>query len=566
MIFWPEWYNPRDMYQDRFRRILWFFGRVILSVIWWDVILTKIGFRWLARRNRDGRFRRIAADFRVEAVQMGGVMIKVGQFLSSRLDVLPRIITDELVGLQDEVRPEAFPDVLKVAETEFGLSLNEKFDSVDPIPLAAASIGQVHRATLYQSTADVNRLRDVVIKIQRPNIEKIVEVDLSALKIVAGWLIRYPPIRKRANVPALLDEFSRSLYEELDYLNEGKNAELFGKNFADHPEVRAPQVVWSHTTRRVLTLEYIQAIKITDYSLIEQAGIDRSEVAEKLFGTYLKQIFDDRFFHADPHPGNLFVLPVPVEEQAAVGQNFKLVFVDFGMTCTISEKLLGDLREILVSVGTKDGKRIVRSYQSMGVLLPGADLELLERATNRVFERFWGKTAPEMMNMHQEEAVAFVNEFGELLYDMPFQIPENLILFARGLGILSGLCTGLDHNFNVWTNIAPYARKLVAAEDNGGWRYWLGEIGSIVMLLIGLPRKTDALLSRIEQGKFEVQTPETDRRIAKLETSINGICAAVMFLAFLITGTQFYLAKELLFAALCAGGAVIAFGFVIFRR
>ena len=554
------------MYQNRYRRILWFFGRIILSVIWWDVVLSKIGFRWLARRNRNNRFRGIAADFRVEAVRMGGVMIKVGQFLSSRLDVLPRIITDELAGLQDEVRPEAFSEVLKVAEAEFGLPLSEKFDWVDPVPLAAASIGQVHRATLCQLGTDADCLRDVVIKIQRPNIDKIVNVDLSALKIVAGWLMRYPPIRRRANVPALLDEFSRSLSEELDYLNEANNAEQFGKNFADHPEIRIPQVVRSHSTRRVLTLEYIKAIKITDYAAIEQAGIDRSEVAKKLFDTYLKQIFDDRFFHADPHPGNLFVLPVSTEVQAVIGQNWELVFVDFGMTGTISDKLLNDLREILVAVGTKDGGRIVRTYLSMGVLLPGADLDLLERATNRVFERFWGKTAPEMMNMHQEEAKAFVNEFGELLYDMPFQIPENLILFARGLGILSGLCTGLDRGFNVWTNISPYAQKLISDEGIGGWRFWLAEIGGMVTLVAGLPRKTDALLNRIEQGKVEVQIPETNRLIAKLENSINGFSAILVFSAFLITSTQFYLAKEHFIAALLAAGAVVALGIVVFRR
>lgn len=555
------------MYKNRYRWILWFFGRIILSFIWWDVILSKIGFRWLARRNRSDRYRRIAASYRVQAVRMGGVMIKIGQFLSSRLDVLPRMITDELAGLQDEVRPEAFADVLKVAEAELGVPIHQKFESIDPTPLAAASIGQVHRATLFCPDApEANCLRDVVIKIQRPNIQEIMEVDLSALRIVAGWLMRYPPIRRRADVPALLEEFSRSLYEELDYENEAKNAERFAANFADLPEVRVPRVVQTHSTRRVLTLEYIEAIKITDYAAIEQAGIDRAEVAKKLFDTYLKQIFDDRFFHADPHPGNLFVLPLAPEQQAQVGQDWQLVFVDFGMTGSISDKLLKDLREILIAVGTKDGARIVRAYVSTGALLPAADLDLLERATNRVFERFWGKTAPEMVNMHQEEAVAFVQEFGELLYDMPFQVPENLILLARGLGILSGLCTGLDHDFNVWTNISPFAQKLVSDEVLGGWRFWLAELGSLVTLLAGLPRKTDNLLSRLEQGKIAVQMPETDRRIAKLETSIKGFSAVLVFIAFLVTSTQFYLAKEHTIAIFLAVGAAIALGAVIFRR
>ena len=208
----------------------------------------------------------------------------------------------------------------------------------------------------------------------------------------------------------------------------------------------------------------------------------------------------------------------------------------------------------------------MRSYQSLGVLLPGADVELLIRATDRVFERFWGKTAPEMMQMHQEEAVAFVQDFGELIFDMPFQVPENLILFARGMGILSGICTGLYHEFNVWTSIAPYAKKLVAAEDQGGWRYWLGEIGSMVTVLAGLPRKTDALLTKLEQGKLEVQMPELERRVNRLERSSRALGTAVVFVGFLISSVQLYLANEMVIASVLAGGAVIALGILLFRK
>ena len=555
------------MYRNRYRQILWFFGRVILSFIWWDIILSKIGLRWVSRRTRNTRMRKIAADFRKVAVQMGGVMIKVGQFLSSRLDVLPRIITDELTGLQDEVGPEKVEDIRRVMEKEFGETVEARYTWFEATPTASASIGQVHRARVtVLDDGGTRQPQEVVVKVQRPDIEKIVEVDLAALRIVAGWLMRYPPIRKRANVPVLLEEFSRSLMEELDYLNEGKNAEVFAKNFSSDAQVQSPGVVWSHTTRRVLTLEFIDAIKISDYAALDAAGISRKEVAEKLFATYLKQIFDDRFFHADPHPGNLFVRPVSGPEADAAGQSWRLVFVDFGMTGTISERLLGEFREILIAVGTKDSRRIVRSYQSLGVLLPGADVELLIRATDRVFERFWGKTAPEMMQMHQEEAVAFVQDFGELIFDMPFQVPENLILFARGMGILSGICTGLYHEFNVWTSIAPYAKKLVAAEDQGGWRYWLGEIGSMVTVLAGLPRKTDALLTKLEQGKLEVQMPELERRVNRLERSSRALGTAVVFVGFLISSVQLYLANEMVIASVLAGGAVIALGILLFRK
>ena len=290
----------------------------------------------------------MAASFRREAVRMGGVMIKVGQFLSARLDILPRMITDELAGLQDEVRPENSQAIFAVLQKEYGVELGEKFDFIDPQVLAAASIGQVHLARLKSSQGLISGGEDccdVVVKIQRPEIEKIIDVDLAALKVVAGWLMRYPPIKRRANIPSLLEEFSRSLYEEVDYLNEGKNAERFAENFAGQTQILVPKVIWSHTTRRVLTLEYVRAIKITDYPAIEAAGINRKEVAKELFDTYLKQIFEDRFFHADPHPGNLFVLPVSEQEAVKVGRNWKLVFVDFGMAGTISESLMANLRE-----------------------------------------------------------------------------------------------------------------------------------------------------------------------------------------------------------------------------
>lgn len=225
-----------------------------------------------------------------------------------------------------------------------------------------------------------------------------------------------------------------------------------------------------------------------------------------------------------------------------------------------------NLREILISVGTQDARRIIKTYQSLGVLLPGADLDLLEKATARVFERFWGKTAPELMKMHQEEAVAFVQEFGELLYDMPFQVPENLILLARCVGILSGICTGLDYEFNVWTGIGPYVQKLVTADESGGWRFWLGEIGSVVTLIGGLPRKTDALLNRIEQGKLEVRTPDLDRRLVRLERGIRNLSAAIVFGVLALTGTQFYLGHEMVLAAVFGGGAVLALGVMLFSR
>ena len=545
------------MIQWRYRRILWFFGRVILSIIGWDVILPKLGLGGWSQRTRTERLRRIAARFRGLAVQMGGVMIKVGQFLSARLDVLPREITDELAGLQDEVRPETFEAMRGVIEAELNAPLESRFASFEAEPLASASIGQVHRARLGDSASDgANQL--IVVKVQRPNIQEIVETDLSALRVVSQWVNYYPPIRKRANVPALLAEFSRSLYEEIDYLHEGSNGETFAANFADRPDIRVPRIFWSHTTRRVLSMEEIQAIKITDYARIEAAGVSRAEVARRLIDTYLKQIFEDRFYHADPHPGNLFVLPNVAAEME--GENgWTLVFVDFGMTGEVTPNQLTALREMLIAVGTQDIPRLIRAYGIMGVLLPGADMSRLEQATQRVFDRFWGKSTTEMVSMGQQEAAAFAEEFGDLLYDMPFQIPENLILLGRSLGILSGICTGLDPDFNVWSSVMPYARRLVEADSGSSGRGVLvEETLTILRTLVSLPGRAQSLLQRIEQGRLEVQIPEMKNQLGRLERRIHRLGAAIIFAALFTGSVQLYLAGAEPLAWGCAAAALLA--------
>ncbi len=573
------------MFRDRYRRILWFFGRTILSLIGWDIILPRIGLRSLSQRTRQERLRHIAVQFRALAVQMGGVMIKVGQFLSARLDVLPVEITNELAGLQDEVRPELFEPIRRVLEEEMSAPLETRFADFEPAPLASASIGQVHRArlredALLQSSTEgessaQSSIPPVVVKIQRPNIQTIVETDLSALRVVSGWVNYYPPIRKRANIPALLSEFSRSLYEEMDYLTEGSHAETFAANFANRPDIRVPCVFWSHTTRRVLTLEEIEAIKITDYARIEAAGISRAAVATRLFDTYLKQIFEDRFFHADPHPGNLFVLPsgnaaagnLRTADSSSTAEDWRLVFVDFGMTGIVSPNQLTALREMLIAVGTRDVARLVRSYQIMGILLPGADLSLLEKATEAAFERFWGKSTTEMVNLGHQEAVAFAKEFGELLYQLPFQVPENLILLGRCLGILSGICTGLDPDFNVWTSVMPYARRLVEAEaGKGGRGIVVEETLNVLRTLISLPGRADALLQRIEQGRLEVQIPELKTQLHRVERRLDRLSTTILFVAFFAGAVQLYLAGAMGLAAASAAAALLALLLALLSR
>jgi predicted unusual protein kinase regulating ubiquinone biosynthesis (AarF/ABC1/UbiB family) len=471
---------------------------------------------------------------------MGGVMIKVGQFLSSRLDVLPREVTDELANLQDEVPAEDFVAIRALAEAELGAPLADLFDEVDPVPLAAASLGQVHRARLG-SDHDVG-FRDVVIKVQRPGIAAIVDTDLSALGRVGAWLMRYRPIRTHADVPALLREFSATLHEEIDYEHEADNAETFYRNFADDPGVLVPRVVRSLSARQVLTLEDVSAIKITDYAAITDAGIDRAQVAERLVAAYLKQIFEDGFVHADPHPGNLFVTPLQGQDGEPV--TWRLTFVDFGMVARVPDAVRSSLRELLIAVGTRDAARVVKAYQMLDMLLPGADLAAIERAEAQVFDRYWGLSMSELRNIDPQEVRDFAHQYRDLLLDLPFQVPQNLIYVVRTVAILSGMCTGLDPDVNLWEELSPYARRLVQDEASSGLGHWLDEIGDAVLALLALPAQTSRVLARAEGSGLPVRDELVARAVRTLSGSVDRLSATVIVAGSLVAGSVLVAAQD----------------------
>ena len=552
-----------SQFRGRYFRILYFFAGVIARFILWELIIAKIGLRKWTRRTRAERFRRDAVRFRALAIRMGGVMIKVGQFLSSRLDVLPQEVTDELANLQDEVPAESFQDIKQLAEKELGASLTERFEWFDESPLAAASLGQVHRARLrVQDEAD--GFRNVVVKIQRPLIEMIVEVDLSALQRVGKWLMRYRPIREHADVPELLREFSSTVREEINYKLEAENAELFFENFKDDPDVHVPRVVKGLSTLRVLTLEDVYAIKITDYDEIIRAGIKLSDVAEKLLDTYLKQIFEDGFVHADPHPGNLFVTPLGADGDSP--RRWKLTFVDFGMVARVPENVRDGLREMLIGVGTKDSGRLVKSYQRLGMILPGADLKMIEQMEAQVFDRFWGMSMSELRNTSPDELRKFAHQYRDLIFSMPFQVPNNLIMLARTVAILSGMCTGLYPDFNLWNQVSPYARKLIEQEATKGVSDWLGELGSLLQNLIALPSQASRVLAQAERGDLVLQSPQIAGEVRALKYSVDRLTGGIVFVGLLLGGVLLYNAGNVFYAQGMLIGALISLLWVLLPR
>ncbi len=524
----------QSILQARYRRIVFFFARVTAGFIAWEIVLPRLGLGRLAERSRTRRARRTAVRFRALAVAMGGLMIKVGQFLSARLDVLPPEITGELAGLQDEVPPEDFAAIREVAHSELALPLSEHFAWVDPEPLAAASLGQVHRARLQDADADEAGFRDVVVKVQRPHIQQIIEVDLAALRRVGGWLARYRPIADRADVPALVEEFAATTLEEVDYLAEARHADTFAANFADDPRVSVPRVIRRLSAARVLTLEDVTALKLGDRDALVAAGIDPAEVATVLADTYLQQIFVDAFFHADPHPGNLFVTPRP--DAAPDAPRWTLTFIDFGMVGRVPDGLRDGLREGLIAAATQDGARLVGSLRTLGVLLPGADVRLIERATMQVFERFGGLTMDELRTIDPAEMMQFGLQFRDLMLAMPFQLPENLLMLGRSIGILSGICTGLDPHFNIWATITPYANRLLADEGRSATRTVVDEGQKLARLALTLPGRADRVLGVVERGELDVRTPLLTLQVRRLERAVNRTSGVLIFAALLIAG------------------------------
>lgn len=567
------------MLRYRYRRIILFFARVLLSVVIWDLFLPRIGFAKWARRTRSERLRKIAGRYRVLAIQMGGVLIKVGQFLSARVDVMPGEVIDELSDLQDEVPSEPFENMCNVVEAEFDMPILDKFLEFDPEPLAAASLGQAHLGTIRITREQAEQLHasdkivsingeiayPVVVKIQRPNIEQIIATDLAAIRTVGGWVKRYPPIRKRVNIPGLIAEFTRTLYEEIDYLAEGRNAETFATNFINDPQVLVPKIIWTHTTKRVLTLEDVRGIKITDYDAITAAGIDKSQVASRLLNTYLKQIFEDGFFHADPHPGNLFVKPVEDASEESGEKKWLLTFIDFGMVGRMKPEIRDGLRELLIGVGLQDASRVVKAYQILGILLPGADVDLLEKAESAMFQRFWGKGMDELRNISMEEIHDFAFEFREILFNMPFQLPQDLIFLGRAVGILSGMCTGLDPQINVFKHLGPFSQKIIAEEAQHDWNYWVKEAGSVARKVLYLPLRADALMTKLEKGEINVRDPQLSESIKKLEKTASKAVWGIIFAAFLVASIQLSIVNQEILSWVFRIAASIILIWIIFK-
>jgi len=572
----------------RYRRILGFAARVLVQTWWFELALPRIGFARVAEGSRERRMRVLAQRFHLLAVELGGLMIKVGQFLSSRLDVLPPEITTELAGLQDEVPPVPVAEIRALAEAELGVPLARAFAWFDDTPLAAASLGQAHRARLSELDAADAGFAEVVVKVQRPGIDQVVATDLAALRRVAGWLRRIRFIADRVDAPALVEEFAQTSLEEIDYLHEAAAAERFAENFAHDPRVDAPLVAWERTTRRVLTLSDVTAIKINDTDALRAAGIDPAEVARVFAEVMFDQLFTHGYVHADPHPGNIFVTPhraggmrmpgaavderpssrfarsgtsegrfaVPergakprddgrsgtgegrsgTESEGVSHRAWRLTFIDFGMMAEVPEGIRHGLRILFIAAASRDGKGMVAAAQEIGVLMPSAENRELERALTAVFARFGGMGFAELRDVDPREFQGFAVEFGDTMRSLPVQLPEGLLLLIRAVSLTSGMCSGLDPQFNIWESIEPYATRLLADESGNLVQDLAQQTVANAGILWRLPRRIEDLVARADEGSLTFDLSRLERRLDRIDALVRRAVSGLLFAALLIAG------------------------------
>jgi predicted unusual protein kinase regulating ubiquinone biosynthesis (AarF/ABC1/UbiB family) len=519
---------PLRIYRRRrFLRIFWWFLRAIIHVFILDVLFSRWWItRWYARRTGLKRWRRLARRFRGLAVQMGGVLIKLGQFLSSRADILPAQITEELAGLQDEVPPAPLPYILATIIAELGAPPDTIFTTFAPAPVAAASLGQVYYGVLRDG-------REAAIKVQRPRIDEIVDVDLRAVHWAVRIIKNYPAIKRRADLEALFVEFERVLRQELDYVQEAHNAEAIRANFADIPGIYIPAPYTELTTRRVLVMERIGGIKISDTAALDRAGIDRSELAHRFYRAYLKQWFLDGIFHADPHPGNLFVRvegpPPPQTNGTRPGAPCTLIFVDFGMVGRLSPRAVEALREGTIALATNDAERFVEALDRLGVILRGVDRRPIVQAAQVLFRHTYNRSIRELTNIDVE---GVFGEVEHLVRDLPFQMPQDLIFLGRSAGMVTGLATTLDPDINLFQTLRPFAQELIAGES--GEVNWVerlrNELGGLAQIAMTLPRQMDTYYKAANRSELQmrVDLSRLERGMRRVERATSRLAAGII--------------------------------------
>jgi ubiquinone biosynthesis protein len=488
--------------------------------------------------------KRNASLIREKAIEMKGVMIKVGQFLSSRIDFLPDQYIVELSQLQDQVPPHEYAGIRQRITDALGRPPEEIFASFDKEPIAAASLGQVHSA----------RMKDggqVAVKVQYPDIEKIIETDIRMF----GLLIRI--MRGRAgtiDLRVLHEEFSKIVRSELDYLQEGKNAERFRENFKGDDRIIIPEVKWEYTTSKVLTLEFVAGIKITECDAVRSSGIDCRQVVSLLAETYSRMIFVHGFFHGDPHPGNIFVREGP-----------ELVFVDFGMVQAIPNEVRRELRRFANAVVESNTAGILGAMERMGFIIEGADYGLLTEVAQSLIDKYRNISPGELKKLTVEDISEEIESIIRVVRYI--QIPNNFILLGRTIGILNGISFKLNPDVNIIEIGKPFIKEFLRGTGEEQRKEFLKAAREKVLDLWNLPARVEEFLTKANRGElsFKLSKPE----IREITSQIKSLTDVMMLVVLTVTTSVIALffiiigAKKL---PLIAAGASIILGLLSVYR
>lgn len=494
---------------NRFSQMIRFFrvSRLLLWTIW---VIYRERQRVIRARER-GNYEvqpnvevliQVLVAFRQTAIKLGVLMIKLGQFMSSRADLLPEQALAALASLQDEVPPAPFEHVVTVIESELGKPVEQIFSVLERKCTAAASLGQVHKAVLA-STGET-----VAVKVQRPNVDQLVSSDLSTLKFVLWVINRFVDTSEFIDLMAFYREFRRTVYEEIDYLREAENAKRFKEMFKDDPTIYIPRIYDEYAARHVLVLEWIDGIKINDYEALEKAHVNRLEIAKRTVQTYFYQFFVEGFFHADPHPGNIFV---KANETASDGGPI-IAFVDFGMVGTLTKSMKKSLKDLFLAFLSRDSRGLVNALTRLGFIGEGANMVSIERGMGMMMEQYFGMTLGEARDMEIPEVG---KDIENLLYGQPFQIPAQFAFTGRAIGTLTGVATGLAPEFNFVELAIPYARKFLGldAENIGQTvQQVLTQLLDTGRVLLTLPKSLEQVITKIETGQIEVKLAENNGR------------------------------------------------------
>lgn len=510
----------RENYSKRRRFIdIWFFVLRLLFDFWLDQKAWSYP-GGMTEAKRIARRKKQAIWIRNTLLDLGPTFIKIGQLFSTRADLFPAEYVEELAKLQDRVPAFSYEQVEAIVEQELGKQIPELFHSFDPIPLAAASLGQVHKAKLHSG-------EEVVVKVQRPGLRKLFEIDLAILKGITRYFQNHPEWGRGRDWLGIYEECCRILWEEIEYLNEGRNADTFRRNFRDYEWVKVPRIYWRYTSPRVLTLEYAPGIKISHYEALEAAGLDRRLLARQGAEAYLHQLLNNGFFHADPHPGNI-----------AVSAEGALIFYDFGMMGQIKTGVREQLMKTLFGIAQKDSTQVVQSLVELGAIAPVDDMGPVRRSIQYMLDHFMDKP------FENQSVSAISEDLYEIAYNQPFRFPATFTFVMRAFSTLEGVGKGLDPEFSFMEVAKPFAMQLMTnGNGSADGNSFLNELGrqaaQVSSTALGLPRRLEYTLDKLEQGdlRLRVRSIETERLLRRQSSVQMGIIYALIVSAFTVSAT-----------------------------